>query len=104
MATRLGGAVRKNTQSSNYRARYYDANVGRFLNEDRFGFSGGDTNFYKYVWNDPTTLVDPLGQQGGPWHPPKGVHTACTPDDECPEIKQKIWLLQRMIISVTGWD
>ena len=25
-----------------YRARYYNANIGRFMNEDPIGFSGGD--------------------------------------------------------------
>jgi RHS repeat-associated protein len=43
-----------------YRARYYDQATGRFLNEDPLGFGGGE-NFYAYVKNDPTNLVDPLG-------------------------------------------
>jgi len=43
-----------------YRSRYYDASVGRFISEDSIGFSGGN-NFYRYVLNSPTNLVDPLG-------------------------------------------
>jgi RHS repeat-associated protein len=43
-----------------YRARYYDQNVGRFISEDQVG-SGGDDR-YRYVENQPATLVDPLGE------------------------------------------
>jgi RHS repeat-associated protein len=43
-----------------YRARYYDAKIGRFLTEDPIGYVGGD-NFYSYVENDPTDLADPYG-------------------------------------------
>ena len=61
-------------------------------------------NFYAYVWNNATNLVDPLGLQGGPWHPPAGVHTKCTDADDCTAIKGKMWVLQRMIASHSGWD
>lgn len=43
-----------------YRARYYDPNAGRFLNEDPIKFKGGN-NFYRYVGNDPTSGIDPSG-------------------------------------------
>ena len=36
-----------------YRARYYDPELGRFLNEDPIGFEGGDVNLYRYVFNNP---------------------------------------------------
>jgi len=45
-----------------YRARYYDPAIGRFLSEDPIGFKGG-FNFYVYVMNEPTTLIDPFGLQ-----------------------------------------
>ncbi|HXO37244.1 MAG TPA: IPT/TIG domain-containing protein [Candidatus Acidoferrum sp.] len=43
-----------------YRARYYDATIGRFTNEDSIGFKGGE-NFYAYVLNDPVNHIDPSG-------------------------------------------
>src|SRR4029077_21064565 len=43
-----------------YRARYYGPSTGRFISEDPIGFQGGG-NFYRYVRNIPTTLIDPLG-------------------------------------------
>ena len=44
-----------------YRARYYDAQIGRFISEDPLGLAGGDPNFYSYVRNNPVNLVDPSG-------------------------------------------
>ena len=46
------------------RARYYDANIGRFISEDPAGFSGG-LNLYAYVGGNPMMLVDPSGKC--PW-------------------------------------
>jgi RHS repeat-associated protein len=54
-----------------YRARYFDQNVGRFVNEDPIGFGGGP-NFYPYVHDNPVLFVDPTGLQwrtGGPEDP-----------------------------------
>jgi RHS repeat-associated protein len=47
-----------------YRARYYNAEVGRFISEDPLGFAGRDVNLYAYVWNRPALLIDPLGLDG----------------------------------------
>jgi RHS repeat-associated protein len=47
-----------------YRARYYDAKIGRFITQDPFRgfFSNPQTlNPYPYVKNSPVTLIDPLG-------------------------------------------
>jgi RHS repeat-associated protein len=44
-----------------YRARYYDAAVGKFISEDPIGFDAGDTNFHRYVENDPLNSTDPSG-------------------------------------------
>jgi len=54
------------TGLSNYRARYYDSTVGRFLSEDPIGFHAG-VNFYDYVLNRPTLFLDPTGLAGGPY-------------------------------------
>jgi RHS repeat-associated protein len=40
-----------------YRARYYDASNGLFISEDPIGFSAGDSNLTRYVFNNPTNWV-----------------------------------------------
>lgn len=43
-----------------YRARFYDAEIGRFVQEDPIGFSGG-INKFAYVGNNPINANDPMG-------------------------------------------
>jgi RHS repeat-associated protein len=43
-----------------YRARYVDPATGRFFSEDPIGFNAG-VDFYAYVSNNPTNLIDPKG-------------------------------------------
>jgi len=45
-----------------YRARYYDPVMGRFLSEDPIGFGGGDGNLQRYVLNSPYRFLDPKGK------------------------------------------
>ncbi len=45
-----------------YRARYYDQTIGRFLSEDPKQFAGAGVNFYDYVRNNPANFRDPAGQ------------------------------------------
>jgi len=45
-----------------YRARYYDQSIGRFISEDTKGFDAG-VNFYAYVKNNSPNFNDPSGKQ-----------------------------------------
>jgi RHS repeat-associated protein len=42
--------------------RYYDLKTGRYLRSDPIGLAAGDANLYAYVWNRPTTSIDPSGE------------------------------------------
>jgi RHS repeat-associated protein len=46
-----------------YRARYYDAKVGRFIGQDPLSFNGDGPNLYTYVLNHPVDRVDPYGEK-----------------------------------------
>lgn len=46
-----------------YRARYYDPSIGRFISEDPKGFAGSGVNFYAYVGNNPVNGNDPTGRE-----------------------------------------
>jgi len=43
-----------------YRARHYDATLGRFISRDPIGIKD-DINLYAYVKNNPVNAVDPMG-------------------------------------------
>lgn len=66
-----------------FRARYYDANAGRFISEDPATFLGG-RNFYTYVGNDPVSFIDPSGLARICKIPPIGPHSKLpTPLTKC---------------------
>jgi len=44
-----------------YRARYYSGVIGRFISEDPIGFAAGDSNLYRYVFNNSINFFDPSG-------------------------------------------
>ena len=49
------------TGLQNNRARWYDAEAGRWASEDPIGFAAGDANLSRYVGNGPVAAVDPSG-------------------------------------------
>lgn len=59
-----------------YRARYYDSEIGRFLQVDPIGYIGG-MNLYVYCSNNPVNFIDVFGLfhfgkrplTGAPWIP-----------------------------------
>ena len=57
-----------------YRARYYDPRIGRFMQTDPIGVSGG-VNLYGYVGGDPVNFRDPLGLKNCPIEDPSCVET-----------------------------
>ena len=71
-----------------YRARYYAPDVKSFTSEDPIRFESGDTNWYRYVDNDPVNKTDPLGLFPNPWrnpseyypHPPSEDGAFCDVD------------------------
>ena len=48
-----------------YRARYYDAKLGRFLSRDPIGFEGSEWNLYEYLNGMPLRFLDPSGLDRG---------------------------------------
>ena len=44
-----------------YRARYYNPQIGRFLQTDPIGYKDG-VNWYAYCRNDPVCCIDPTGR------------------------------------------
>jgi RHS repeat-associated protein len=47
-----------------YRARAYDPDTARFLQEDPLWFEAGDLNVYRMTWNNPVNWTDPSGMAG----------------------------------------
>ncbi|HET8700956.1 MAG TPA: RHS repeat-associated core domain-containing protein, partial [Nitrococcus sp.] len=73
-----------------YRARYYSPSLGRFLQTDPIGTTGG-INLYAYVNDDPLNLTDPSGllfkQMGrGAWHVISDPHAVLTGASFCPSV------------------
>ncbi|HEV2815303.1 MAG TPA: RHS repeat-associated core domain-containing protein, partial [Solirubrobacteraceae bacterium] len=56
-----GGLYDRETKLVHFGARDYDPATGRWISKDPILFSGGDTNLYAYVFQDPVNLVDPSG-------------------------------------------
>ncbi|MBU2431296.1 MAG: hypothetical protein KKH99_11455, partial [Proteobacteria bacterium] len=59
-----GGLYDADTGLVRFGYRDYDPDTGRWTAKDPIGFSGGDTDLYGYVLNDPVNFVDPEGLIG----------------------------------------
>jgi RHS repeat-associated protein len=66
------------------RARWYDANLGRFISEDPIGFESGAKNFYEYVGNHPITAKDPFGLQAN-------QTSDCDTEKSCAKDRLEMW-------------
>ena len=58
-----------------YRARYYDAGLGRFIGRDPIGYNG-DIDLYAYVNDNPANAIDPSGRAPDEWDGAHG-YTKC---------------------------
>jgi len=56
-----GGIYDLDTKLTQFGARDYDAQIGRWTAKDPISFAGGDSNLYGYIWNDPINSADPSG-------------------------------------------
>ena len=56
-----GRLLDQETGLQNNLHRWYDSHQGRWLNQDPIGFAALDSNLYRYVGNEPTGWLDPVG-------------------------------------------
>jgi RHS repeat-associated protein len=72
--------TRGDVQLANYKARWYQPTLGRFLQNDPVRFDAGDLNLYRYCFNNPINHTDPSGAivESEPHKPTKARRTpAC---------------------------
>ena len=56
-----GGLYDPDTNLVRFGARDYNPVTGRWMAKDPIGFNGGDTNLYRYSYNEPINYIDPKG-------------------------------------------
>jgi len=77
-----------------YRARYYSAALGRFLQTDPIGYKD-DLDWYTYVGNDPTDKTDPTGLAVSDINPQVAPPTA--PDSSDDQTSARLVSNQRQV-------
>jgi RHS repeat-associated protein len=55
-------------QQYHYRARMYDASLGRFCSRDPISYGGKDQNLFRYVSGKPLDSIDPSGLKCANWY------------------------------------
>lgn len=60
-----GGLLDKDTGLTRFGFRDYDSYTGKWTAKDPIDFSGGDSNLYGYVVNNPINFIDPEGKAPG---------------------------------------
>lgn len=65
-----------------YRNRFYDPILGRFVQNDPIGFAAGDANLFRFCGGDPVNNTDPsgLGHSGTIYRPETGAGGTATTD------------------------
>jgi|GEM_PF-3333470 len=85
-----------------YRARAYNAKLGRFMSEDPKLFDAGDYNLFRYCHNDPVDNVDPMGladEKREPWY---NHQEQARMADEHVSASQAVWNRQMNMSSSYG--
>jgi RHS repeat-associated protein len=62
-----GGRYDTGTGLYNFRNRDYSPSLGRWTTPDRMGFTAGDTDYYRYVSDDPANALDSMGLKKMSW-------------------------------------
>jgi RHS repeat-associated protein len=61
-------------------ARDYDPAIGRWTAKDPILFTGGDSNLYRYVFNNPVSYVDRKGKSPNPNNTIRGINESKNSD------------------------